>query len=274
VDTRDPGVCGPVRAVRIIRPNPGQVSAHYRSPLPGTSIRRAAREGSDNWRIVPDATADFDVNFITLGDPPQRLAGTAFPLRIGVGNSGPDTSHYRLRLLLPAGARLVDAGDLGCTGTGDLSCQAEDAPAGYSSDGRVIVVAEAPGSYTFVARVTEMGATDATPANNEASLTVNVVAGARVLVAGALAVKPAKPRAGSSLTLSFRVTDPASGRAVVPSAARCSASPGRVRARVVGGRATCKVTTPVQARGKTVRGVLIAIIAGRRLSRSFSITLR
>ena len=46
----------------------------------------------------------------------------------------------------------------------DFSCQAEDAPAGYTSDGRVTVVADAPGSYTFVARVTELSATDAHPA--------------------------------------------------------------------------------------------------------------
>jgi uncharacterized protein DUF11 len=222
------------------------------------------------------ATVDFDVNIgmIPLGDPPQRLAGVPFTLGVGVGNSGPDTSHYRFRLLLPGGARLVNGSGFGCTGTSDLSCQAEDAPAGYTSDGRVTVVADAPGSYTFVARVTELSATDSNLANNEASLTVNVVASARVLVAGGLAVKPGKPSAGSRFTVSFRVTDRASGRTVVPSAARCSASPGRARARVAGGLAICTVTTPAQARGKTVRGVLTAIVADRRLPKQFSIKLR
>lgn len=220
------------------------------------------------------ATSDFDVNFITLGDPSQRLAGVPFSLRIGVGNSGPDNSHYRLRLLLPAGVRLVNPGDLGCTGTSDLSCQAEDAPAGYTSDGRVTVSADAPGSYTFVARVTELTASDANPANNEASLTVTVAARAAVLAAGALAVKPTKPSAGSRFTVSFRVVDRTTAQAVAATAARCRANRGRTRASVVAGRATCTITTPPQARGQAVRGVLTAIIGDRRVSKSFSIRLR
>jgi hypothetical protein len=222
------------------------------------------------------ATVDLEVSFITVGDPAQRTAKAPFSVRIGIGNNGPDTSHVRLRLLLPAGIRLVEGAPLGCTGTSDLSCEALDAPSGYNVDGRVTVVADAPGSYTFVARLVELSATDSNPANNEASLTVNVVQPqrARTLVATSVALKPAKPRAGSPFTVSLRVIDGTAGRGVVPAAARCSASPGRARARVLGGRATCTVTTSAQAAGKTVRGVLTAIVGERRLSKRFSIRLR
>jgi hypothetical protein len=224
------------------------------------------------------ATADLEVSFITVGDPAQRTAGAPFSVRIGIGNNGPDSSHVRLRLLLPAGIRLVEGAPLGCTGTSDLSCEAVDAPSGYNVDGRVTVVADAPGSYTFVARLVELTATDSNPANNEASLTVKVVRGrtpvARTLVASSVALKPARPRAGSPFTVSLGITDGTSGRGVVPAGARCSASLGRARARVVSRRAACTVTTPARAAGKTLRGVLTAIVGDRRLSKRFSIRLR
>lgn len=231
--------------------------------------------------IVPGAAgegavADLEVNFITVGDPPQRTAGAPFSLRVGIGNNGPGASRYRLLLSLPLGVQLHGApGTLECTPAArDLTCETGQAPPDYNSDGTATVIAAAPGSYTFVARLTELDASDPNLANNEASLTVSVVARARALVAGRLALRPSRPAAGSRFTVSFGVTDRTAGDSVTPTGARCTASPGRARARVADGRATCTVTTPARASGKTVKGTLTALIGGRSLSRGFSVRLR
>lgn len=220
------------------------------------------------------ATADLDISFVTVGGPAQQKVGTPFSLQVGIGNSGPDASHFRVRILLPEGIRHVAGGRLDCTGTKDLTCAADDAPAGYNVDGTTTVVADAPGSYTFVARLTELTAIDPNLANNEAMLTVKVAAAPHVIAAVGLAVAPSKPRAGMRFTVSFRVLDKTAGRAVVPAAARCSVTLGHAQTRVVGGRATCVITTPRSARGRTVRGVVTAVVGNRRLAKRFSVRLR
>jgi hypothetical protein len=220
------------------------------------------------------ATADMDISFITVDFPAQLHAGTALTLRVGVGNAGPDASHYRVQVVLPAGVNLVSGGSLECAGTSELVCSGEDAPAGYNVDGSASVIAAAPGTYRFVARLTELSASDPNLLNNEVSLTVNMVERAHVLVARGLAVRPAKPVAGSRFTVSFRVLDQTAGRGIVPAAARCRASPGRARARVLGGRATCIVATPINAQGRIVRGVVTAIVGAQRLPKRFSVRLR
>ncbi len=219
------------------------------------------------------ATADLDISFAAAPGSAPRQVGTPFSLNVGIGNRGPDASHFRVRILLPEGIRLVAPGPLECEGTNDLTCFADDASVGYNADGFMSVVADAPGSYTFVARLTELTATDPNLANNEATLTEKVAGAPHVIAAVGLAVSPSKPRAGTRFTVSFRVLDRTAGRAVVPAAARCSVTLGRVQARVVGGRVTCAITTPSSASGRTVRGVLTAVVGNRRLSKRFSIRL-
>ena len=164
--------------------------------------------------------------------------------------------------------------DLQCAGTGELMCLSDDAPAGYDADGSTSLVASAPGTYRFVARLTELSASDPNPQNNEAALTVSVGKRAQVLVARGLTVRPAKPVAGSRFTVSFSVFNQTAGKSVAPAAARCTASPGRATARVLGGRATCTVTTASAAKGKTVRGVITAIVGAKALPKRFSVVLR
>jgi hypothetical protein len=219
------------------------------------------------------ATADLDISFAAAPGSAPHQVGTPFSLNVGIGNSGPDASRFRVRILLPEGIRLAAPGPLECQGTNDLTCFADDAPAGYNADGFMSVVADAPGSYTFVARLTELTTTDPNLANNEATLTVKVAVAPHVIAAVGLAVAPSKPRAGTRFTVSFRVLDRTAGRAVVPAAARCSVTLGRAQARVVGGRVTCAITTPRSASGRTVRGVLTAVVGNRRLSKRFSIRL-
>jgi uncharacterized protein DUF11 len=220
------------------------------------------------------ATADLDISLVAAPGSPPHQVGTPFSIGVGIGNSGPDASRFRVRILLPEGIRLVSPGALECTGTKDLTCFADEAPVGYNADGTTAVVADAPGSYTLVARLTELTTTDPNLANNEATLTVKVAAAPHVIAAVGLAVAPSKPRAGTRFMVSFRVLDRTAGRAVVPAAARCSVTLGRAQARVVGGRVTCAITTPRSASGRTVRGVVTAVAGNRRLAKRFSIRLR
>jgi hypothetical protein len=105
-------------------------------------------------------------------------------------------------------------------------------------------------------------------------LTVQVAAAPHALAAGAVSIVPAHPRAGSSVVVSFGVRDTTAGSAVAVTSARCRAAPGSARARVVGGRATCAVHTPLRARGALLRGTLTATVGGRRFTRRFSVRLR
>jgi hypothetical protein len=219
-------------------------------------------------------TADMSINISSVPGTPAKVEGIPFSVGVGVGNAGPGASHFQIRVELPDGVRLVRGGDLECAGTSELVCFSDDAPAGYDADGSTSVVASAPGTYRFVARLTELSANDPNLQNNEAALTVSVGKRAQALVTRGLAVRPAKPVAGSRFTVSFSVFDQTAGKRVVPAAARCTASPGRARARVLSGRATCTVTTASTAKGKTVRGVITAIVGARALPKRFSVVLR
>lgn len=241
--------------------------------LVGVGIYCAAGLGSATFARSA-ATADLDLSFITIGLPSPLNAKTPFTLELAVGNKGPDSSHFRVRILLPSGIRLVGAGGLECTGTTDLTCADGNADPGFDGTASSTFVADAAGSYTVVARLTELTASDPNPANNEVSLTVNVVAVSRVLVPARFAIKPAKPVAGRPVVVTFRIVDKTSGAYVKPSSASCSVNLGPRTARVVGNAATCSLHPPTTAHGKTLRGTLAANANGTRVARRFSIRLR
>ena len=170
-------------------------------------------------------------------------------------------------------------GSLKCTGTTDLTCADDTAPLGYAKDASALFVADAAGSYTLTAQLTELTATDPNPANNQASITLNVVAATPTpptpaLVASRLSIKPTRPVAGHPLTVSFRITDSTSGTSVKPSSVACTANLGTRTARIVSGAAACVLHSPATAHGKTLRGTLTAKAKGVRLSKRFSIHLR
>jgi Domain of unknown function DUF11 len=222
------------------------------------------------------ATADLDISWI--GTRTQKTATDPFTVQIFLGNSGPDASHFRAHILLPSGVRLVSAGSLECTGVSDLTCADDNAGPGYSKDTFTVLVADAPGSYTLTAELTELTATDPNLANNEASLTINVVAAAPSPVIRRFAIAPRKPKAGAPVKVSFAVADAGTGAAVVPSAVRCAAVAAGVKVRGQGsglaGRATCVFHTPKSAIDKTLRGRISATAEGKRLTRSFAVRLR
>ncbi len=247
--------------------------------LVGIGICCVAALGSAS-RAAPAATADLEIVFLTAGLPSTFVANTPFRLEVSVGNRGPDPTHFRVHILLPTGLHLSTASSLECAGTTDLTCAEDTAALGYAKDAGALFVADAPGSYTLVAQLTELTATDPNPANNQASLTLNVAAATPTpstppaLAASPLSIKPTRPTAGHPLTVSFRITDSTSGTSVKPSSVACTANLGTRTARIVSGAAACVLHPPATAHGKTLRGTLTAKAKGARLSKRFSIHLR
>jgi hypothetical protein len=153
-----------------------------------------------------------------------------------------------------------------------------DIPAGEQFDDESRLVAAQPGSYTIVAKLTDLTAADVSPTNNTASTTVAVGAAAASPTVTRFAISPAKPRAGARFTVSFAVVDKAAGAALVPTAVNCAAvvAGAKVPARrtVTGGKATCTFLPPRNGKGKVLRGSIAATAAGKRLRKVFAIRLR
>jgi hypothetical protein len=105
--------------------------------------------------------------------------------------------------------------------------------------GTAVLIADAPGTYTISVFLDRLDATDPTTADDTDTLTVTVRPAAPALAAGAVSIAPAHPRAGSTVDISFGLTDTTAGSAVASTAARCTTFFGKVRARVVSGRPTC-----------------------------------
>ncbi len=85
-------------------------------------------------------------------------------------------------------------------------------------------------------------------------------------------------KAGAGLKASFAVANAVTGAALVPSAVRCAALAARAnipgRGSVAAGRAVCTFHPPRTATGKTLRGAISAMVAGKRLRKSFAVRLR
>jgi hypothetical protein len=140
------------------------------------------------------------------------------------------------------------------------------------------VVAAAPGSYVVRSELTQSSPADSQPANNSSSITIVVIdpVSATTISAGAATLAPARPRAGSTFAATVRVT--VGGLLVFPTGVRCSAAIGGAKITGLGerrvGRASCHFRTPASARGKTIRGSVSFVTAGRRITRRFSAKLR
>ncbi len=109
-----------------------------------------------------------------------------------------------------------------------------------------------------------------------ASLSNAVTPRAPATVAGVAKLAPAKPRAGSSVTASVRVT--AGGAGVKPTKVTCAGTIGRAKVkgkpRAAAGAAKCVYRTPRAAKGKTLKGSVSFTTGGKRFTKRFSVRLR
>lgn len=144
------------------------------------------------------------------------------------------------------------------------------------------VVAARTGRYVLRAEIVSASEPDPEPSNDTASVTVVVAEtappptpGGGVSV-GAARLSPAKPKAGSTVVASVRMT--AGSTPVRPSAITCAGTAGATKLAGVGragnGSATCTYRTPKSTKGRLLRGAVSFTADGARYTRRFSARLR
>ncbi len=139
------------------------------------------------------------------------------------------------------------------------------------------VVAARPGSYEIVATV-DPTEPDPDPSDNMARFRFEVVqpaGGGATVTASAVKLKPAKPKAGSVVSASVRVS--AGAAPVRPSRIACAGTLGAAKLqgtpRAASGSATCRYRTPKAAKGKTLRGSISFTARGKRFTKRFAAKL-
>ena len=177
-----------------------------------------------------------------------------------------------------------------CTSTPTTGeCQTGDLQpiAGQSSAGWVWnVVAAQNGTYTFRAGLSAISDIDSDPSNDASSITIVVGesapptqpppgGGAAAAKASGVKLSPTRPKAGSTVVASVRVTR--GGSAVRPSAVTCSAAMGSVKVRgtprAASGVASCLFKTLKSAKGKTMSGSVSFRAAGSAFTKRFATKL-
>ena len=214
------------------------------------------------------------------------IASLSFRAGAVVDNDGGEETTARLRFVLPDGVRfgtdLPDPSESCTTDGRTAECQTPvligTEPSRRTSGWDWDIIAERPGSYVFRAEITQASVTDPNASNNSASATVVVsVAPPPVPTVSASAVRlaPARPKAGSAVTATVRVS--VDDIAVRPSAVACTGAIGGMKVRGTpragSGTAACIYRPPRAAKGKTLRGTVAFTAGGKRLAKRFSARL-
>ncbi len=225
----------------------------------------------------------------------SNITGLTFYAGMAIDhNGGGEEATARVRLSLPDGLHwgpdVPDPSEK-CVGTATtaecdtpvlLNSEPSRRTVGWVWD----VVADKPGSYMLRVETVSTSATDPDLSSNTASVTVVVSeasgggsggggGGAATVSAGAAKVVPAKPKAGSLVTASVRVT--AGGAPIRPTAVACGATLAGTKVigtpRAATGGASCRYRTSKAAKGKTLRGSVSFSARGKRFTKRFSVRL-
>jgi hypothetical protein len=216
-------------------------------------------------RVVPEARAvpPFKLGFAidAAGGVIQRVTmSVSLPAGLSWGADGPDPAE-------------------GCQGTAPAVCTQELTVGGAGTVGGGWlwdVVANRPGQYEVTASVTPTEP-DPNPSNNSHTLRFEVVAPPVIArtVAGAVKLSPPRPRAGSVVTATVRVSR--DGAPVRPTRVSCTGAIGAAKvkgtARAASGTAACSYRTARSAKGRTLKGSIALNAGGQRFSRRFSTKL-
>ena len=214
------------------------------------------------------------------------IGGLNFVAGFAVTNTGPDPATVKVQIELPAGLHWgTDGPDPSedCT-VGETSvCNAllgtqvnnDFAALGWD------VVADTVGSYTLKVQVIESSTSDPDTSDNASSVTVVVTqpaggsgggSGSAAVAASAVKVSPAKPKAGSAVVASVRVTR--GGSPVRPTGIACAATIGKTKikggAKSSSGVASCLFKTPKTGKGKTMLGSISFKAGGQSFTKRFS----
>ena len=244
------------------------LTALLASPAPG---RPAADDVTIGLSLLPPASG-------------LVVLGLNFQINVEVAASSAGVEQtFTVRIGLPAGLRwgsdAPDPGE-GCTGTAPAVCMQKmqrnavgTVGGGWSWD----VVADRVGFYEITATV-EPEQLDPNLSNNTFTLRFEVkqgTSGSTAATASAVKLSPAKPRAGSLVAASVRVT--AGGTPVRPSRVTCSGAVGEAKLkgtpRAGSWTATCLYHPPKTAKGKTLRGAVSFTAKGTTFTRHFAAKL-
>ena len=242
------------------------------------------------------ANANFLV-FVTAGTTVEQVVpnggtatvnGLSFKAGAIVDNDGGEEATARLRYTLPDGLRFGrDAPDSSesCSATPSSADCSTGLTIGTDPSRRSVgwrwdVVADRAGSYVVRAEITQTSVTDPDLSSNTASATIVVTQPSggdtpAVASASAAEVSPAKPKAGSAVRATVRVT--AGGAAIRPTAVACAGTIGNTKirgaARATSGAATCLYRPPKSAKGRTLRGAVSLTARGTRFTKRFAAKL-
>ena len=210
-----------------------------------------------------------------------------------VNNAGPDIATVKAQFELPTGLRWgADGPDPSedCTENTTTTCQITlgNSPAGTPAQESAWgwnVAADAPGSYSLKAQIVESSTSDPDAADNSATITVVVTQAPAPppppnpppvrATAGAVKLLPAKPKAGSLVSATVRVT--AGGTPIKPTGVACTGALAGAKvkgtAKAASGIASCRYRTPKSAKGKTFRGKVTFSARGTKFTKPFAAKL-
>jgi hypothetical protein len=244
----------------------------------------AAPAAADFQVFVTVGTTNTNVQVIQSGGA-ANVAALSFKAGAVVDNDGGEEATARFRVVLPDGLRFGSDGPdptESCLGNAtSADCQTAlligTDPQRRSVSWVWDIVADRAGSYLLRAEITETSVSDPDLSSNTTSATVVVTEAASPATVSASAVKlaPAKPKAGSVVAATVRVT--ADGAPVRPARITCAGRVGgaklRGTARAGSGTATCRYRTPKTAKGKTLRGTMSFTARGKRFTKRFAAKL-
>jgi len=221
------------------------------------------------------------------------VARRSFLAGVGVLNAGPDSATVKVRLELPAGLGWgADGPDPSesCTESPTPLCQVTLSNAGDANGWEWDVVAGTTGSYVVKAEVVESSTPDPNLSDNAVSVTIVMTeaggggsgggsggggGGSAAAAASAVKLSPAKPKAGSTVVASVRVTK--GGSPLRPTRVACSASIGSAKvkgaSKAASGLASCLFKTPKSAKGRTLRGSVSFSADGTTFTKPFAAKL-
>lgn len=259
-----------------------------------TSMAGAAPTAVDLQIDIVAGTSLRGARFVPNGGS-ATLAGPTFWAGVELSLITPQPASARIRFELAEGLRWGrDEPDPTeqCTATPTTgvcqSPQLQPISGGTGSGWAWEIIAARAGSYVLRAEILDASDTDPVESNNTASVTIVVTepstgggsgggggTATASVSAGAVKLSPAKPKAGSTLVASVRVTR--GGAPVKPAGIACSATIGKTKvkggAKSSSGLASCLFKTPRSGKGKTMLGSVSFTAGGQSFTKRFSARL-
>ena len=275
----------------IVRDVPGIGS--IRLVLSGVAIGGENEGGGSRAASTAGAAPTATDLALLVHIPRGKISSTQvrpnFSLAVVVESTRGADEVVTVRIGLPSGLHWgtngPDASE-GCAGDSPSVCSRKLAVSqggGFSAHWDWSVVATQPGNYEITATV-EGEQEDPDTSNNTSTVRFEVVAGgvsggggsgSSAAKASAVKLSPTKPKAGSTLVASVRVTQ--GGSPIRPAGISCAASFGGAKvkggAKAASGLASCLFKTPKSAKGKAMTGSIAFRAGGTAFTKRFATTL-